>query len=210
MANNRALVLIDIQNDFLPGGALAVADGDAVIDVANQLSERFDLVVATQDWHPENHGSFAANHPGKQPGDRIELDGLDQILWPIHCVQRTRGAQFAERLADIERAKVFPKGTNPSVDSYSGFFDNGRRVATGLGSFLKAEGVTDLYLMGLATDYCVLFTVLDACQLGFQSYVVTDGCRAVNLQPGDDLRALDQMKKAGAAIIASKSMKAHE
>src|SRR5205809_7131957 len=139
----NALILVDLQNGFLPGGALAVPEGDRVLPIANALarSTAFDLVVATQDWHPANHGSFAANHPGKKPGDVIDLHGLRQILWPVHCVQNSRGAEFAAALDRSRIAKVIQKGTDPAIDSYSGFFDNGHRKATGLGDYFKQEGV---------------------------------------------------------------------
>jgi nicotinamidase/pyrazinamidase len=200
-----ALILVDLQNDFVPSGALAVKDGDAVIPVANRLlqSSRFDVVVATQDWHPPGHGSFAANHPGRKPGELIELDGLTQVLWPVHCVQNTRGAQFVDALATAGIDQVFTKGTDPAVDSYSGFFDNGHRRSTGLGDFLKNRGVTDVYILGLATDYCVKFTALDAGQLGFNTYLVEDGCRGVELKPGDIERAVQEMKAAGVTITSS-------
>ena len=204
----RALLLIDLQNDFLPGGALAVRQGDEVIPLANALQPRFDLIVATQDWHPANHGSFAANHPGKQPGEMIELAGLPQILWPVHCVQGTPGADFAPHLDRSRWAAVFQKGTDPAVDSYSGFFDNGRRHATGLGDFLKARGVTDVYLLGLATDYCVKWTALDAASLGFRTHLVADACRGVNLQPGDVERAVAEMRAAGINVVSSSAVAA--
>src|SRR5216117_2401111 len=181
----KALLLVDIQNDFLPGGALAVPDGDKVIPVANKLQPAFPQVVATQDWHPANHGSFAANQPGKKPGDVIELNGLSQILWPVHCVQNTPGAAFVAELDLKPVAKVFQKGTDPGIDSYSGFFDNGHRKATGLEDFLKERGIEQIYVLGLATDYCVKFTALDARQLGFDVWLVEDGCRGVELKPGD-------------------------
>ncbi len=151
----KTLILIDIQNDFLPGGALAVPSGDHVIPVINRLQPQFELVVATQDWHPPDHGSFAANHPGRQVGDVIDLDGLQQILWPVHCVQNTHGAELAADLNTARVAKVFRKGTDSRIDSYSGFFDNGHRKTTGLGEFLKQQAVDEVYIAGLATDYCV-------------------------------------------------------
>jgi nicotinamidase/pyrazinamidase len=203
----RALLLIDIQNDFLPGGPLAVPDGDAVIEVANRIIPSFKLIVATQDWHPPDHGSFAANHPGRQVGDQVELGGLPQILWPVHCIQNTRGAEIADGLIERERFVVFRKGVLPNIDSYSGFFDNGHRNATGLEAFLKKADVSHLYLMGLATDYCVKFTVVDACRLCFQAHVVQDGCRAVNLQPGDDARAFAAMCAAGAELTTSAAIR---
>jgi nicotinamidase/pyrazinamidase len=199
----NALILVDIQNDFLPAGTLPVPHGDEVVLVANRLmgSGRFDLVVATQDWHPRNHGSFASQHPGKKPGEVIELSGLTQILWPDHCVQNTGGACFAPGLDTRRLARVFPKGTDPGIDSYSGFFDNGHRKATGLGEYLKAQGVTDVYVMGLATDYCVKFTALDAHELGLNTHLVLDGCRGVDLKPGDCQRAIEEMQAAGVRIV---------
>jgi len=198
----EALILVDIQHDFLPGGALAVTDGDAVIPIANQLQSHFDLVVATQDFHPENHQSFAANHPGKQIGNVIQLNGLDQVLWPNHCVQGSSGVEFASDLQMDKVAKVFPKGTDPEIDSYSGFFDNGHRKATGLGDYLKEHGVNRVVVVGLATDYCVKFTALDAKKLGFDTTVVPEATRAVNLQPQDFEKAIDEMAEAGVKIIS--------
>jgi len=199
----NALILVDIQNDFLPGGALAVPSGDQIIPVVNRLQPRFDLVVATQDWHPTNHGSFAANHPGRTPGEIITLAGLPQILWPTHCVQETAGAEFAPTLDRKTWDRVFVKGTDLNIDSYSGFFDNGHRKATGLAEYLQDRGVTQVYVAGLATDYCVKFTALDAVAQGFQTYLISDACRGVNLQPGDVDRAIDEMKQAGIHIIDS-------
>ncbi len=202
----KALLLVDIQNDFLPGGALGVPDGDRILPLANRLQGRFELVVASQDWHPADHGSFATNHPGKRPGEIIELDGLQQILWPVHCVQDTPGAAFAPGLDTRRFARVFHKGTDPTTDSYSALFDNGHRNATGLGDFLKARGVTDLFMAGLATDYCVKYTALDAVPLGFRVHVIADACRGVNLQPGDVDRALAEMKGAGVEITSSSAL----
>jgi nicotinamidase/pyrazinamidase len=199
----KALILVDIQNDFLPGGALAVPGGDEILPVVNRLQDHFDLIVATQDWHPAAHGSFAANHPGKSPGERIDLHGFPQILWPVHCVQGTRGADFAPGLHREKWARVFPKGTDPVIDSYSGFFDNGHRRATGLGDYLREQGVTEVYVTGLATDYCVKFTALDAVKLGFRTMLIEDACRGVNLQPGDVRQAIDEMSAAGIHVLKS-------
>ena len=197
----KALVLVDLQNDFLPAGALPVPDGDQVIPLANQIMQRFDLVVATQDWHPSNHASFAAIHPGKMPGDVIDLDGLQQTLWPVHCVQNTVGSAFAPGL-DISRVrKIIRKGTDPGIDSYSGFFDNGHRESTGLDFYLKQAGVTETFILGLATDYCVKFTAMDALELGFATYVLVNACRGVELQTGDVAAALHDMATAGVQII---------
>ena len=164
----KALILVDLQNDFLPGGALAVPEGDRVIPVANKLQAHFDLVVATRDWHPPDHSSFAANHHGQKPGDWIDLDGVSQILWPPHCVQNSHGADLAAGLDTSKVRKVFFKGTDPRIDSYSTFFDNRHLKSTGLGDYLRERGVDEVYLMGLATDYCVKYSALDARGLGFR------------------------------------------
>ena len=200
---NRALILVDLQNDFVPGGALAVPEGDRVVPVANELAGKFDLVVATQDWHPADHGSFADNHPGRGVYEVVDLNGLPQVLWPVHCVQGTRGAELVAGLDASKIDKVFQKGTDPAIDSYSGFFDNGHRKATGLGDYLKAKGVKDVYVCGLATDYCVKFTALDARQLGFNAYLVEDASRGVNVKPGDVERAVAEMRAAGVIVVQS-------
>ena len=199
----EALILVDIQNDFLPGGALAVPEGDQIIAIVNKLQKNYNVIVATQDFHPENHKSFAASHAGKKPGDHIILNGIDQVLWPKHCVQGTTGASFAAALNMEKVEKIFPKGTDPEIDSYSGFFDNGHLKATGLGDYLKEKGVEKVTIVGLATDYCVKFTALDAVALGFKTEVVKDATRAVNLQEGDFEKALDEMKENGVKIISS-------
>ncbi|MCK6488073.1 MAG: bifunctional nicotinamidase/pyrazinamidase [Planctomycetes bacterium] len=195
-----ALILVDIQNDFCPGGALAVPKGDEVVAAANRLITATDLVVATQDWHPADHGSFAANHPGKAPFTLAELGGLPQVLWPAHCVQWSAGALFHPGLDTRRIARVFPKGTDAGIDSYSGFFDNGRRKATGLGGWLKAQGVDAVLVCGLATDYCVKATAIDAVGLGFRTTVAEDACRGVGLSCDDIPAALAEMRKAGVAI----------
>jgi nicotinamidase/pyrazinamidase len=183
----RALILVDIQNDFCPGGSLAVREGDRVVPVVNELQKQFDLVVATKDWHPAGHSSF-------------------ETLWPPHCVQGTAGAEFVPALDTTRIARTFLKGTDMDVDSYSGFFDNEHRRATGLGDYLKAQGVTDVVIVGLATDYCVKFTALDALQLGFHTTVVRDACRGVEVNPGDTERALAEMAAAGAQIVESREL----
>jgi nicotinamidase/pyrazinamidase len=193
----KTLVVIDIQNDFLPGGALAVPRGEEVIEVANRVQEDFDLIVATQDWHPANHRSFASQHPGKQVGDQVELMGLPQILWPPHCIQGSTGAEFASDLETGCFARVFQKGTDPNIDSYSGFYDNGHRRSTGLAEYLRQMGVTEIYVLGLATDYCVRFTALDAVREGFATHVLSEGCRGVELASGDIDRAVQEMVEAG-------------
>jgi nicotinamidase/pyrazinamidase len=199
----KTLILVDVQNDFLPGGALAVPDGDAVIPVANRLQAVFPLVVATQDWHPANHGSFASSHPGRKVFEQIDLNGLPQTLWPVHCVQGTHGAELAAALNRTRVAKIFPKGMDAGIDSYSGLFDNGHRKSTGLGEWLKAQGVAEVFVCGLATDYCVKFTALDAAQMGFKTHLIEDASRGVNLRPEDVRGSIADMKRAGVIIAHS-------
>ena len=197
----KTLILVDIQNDFVPGGALAVTNGDEVVAVTNQLMPKFDLVIATQDWHPAAHGSFASQHEGVQVGDLFPLNGIQQIAWPDHCVQGTRGAEFVAGL-DFEAVNhVIQKGTDCQIDSYSGFFDNDGRSATGLEALLKKHGVTEVSAMGLATDYCVKFTALDAVKLGFETKLILPGCRGVELKPGDVVAAIEQMRATGVQVI---------
>lgn len=202
----KALILVDLQIDFCPGGALEVKEGDRTIPIANALMDQFEVVVATQDWHPATHGSFAANHPWRKPGQVIDLNGLQQILWPIHCVQESFGAEFHPDLDLSKITKIFPKGTDPAIDSYSGFFDNGHRKATGLGDYLKAQKIEAVFVLGLATDYCVKFTALDALELGFKTMLVVDACRGVNLQEGDVEKAIEEMKQKGIRIIQSSEL----
>ena len=203
----KALILVDLQNDFMPGGALAVDKADEVIPVANRIQHYFNDVIATQDWHPNDHICFAKNHPGRFPGEFIHQTGLSQRLWPVHCVQNTQGAEFVKNLNFDHITKVVRKGANPTIDSYSGFFENDHRKATGLAEFLKELQITELYVMGVATDYCVKYTALDACQLGFKTYLIEDGCRAVNSNPDDGRLAISEMKKAGVKIIQSDEVK---
>jgi nicotinamidase/pyrazinamidase len=197
----RALLLVDIQNDFLPGGALAVPRGDEVIDVANRLAKRFNLVLATQDWHPAVHGSFASQHAGQSVGDVIDLNGLDQILWPDHCIQNTPGVAFAPDLHTDRFERVFFKGTDREVDSYSAFYDNAHRNSTGLAEFLNNRGMDEIYIAGLATDYCVKATALDGRSEGLQVTVILDGIRGVEVKPGDVDGAVDQMRAAGVQLV---------
>ncbi|MET0287216.1 MAG: bifunctional nicotinamidase/pyrazinamidase [Polyangiales bacterium] len=198
-----ALILVDLQNDFCPGGALAVREGDRVMEVANTLAAKFPLVIATQDFHPPTHLSFAINHPGKREYELIELDGLPQVLWPAHCVQGTDGCALHPALDASRITKVFQKGTDARIDSYSGFYDNGHRKATGLGDYLRAQGVTRVWVLGLATDYCVKWTALDARQLGLEVHLVEDGCRGVGLNPEDVPNAIAAMREAGVLIEQS-------
>jgi len=200
---NRALILVDLQNDFLPGGALEVPDGDQVIPVANRVQPLFEVVVASQDWHPADHGSFAASHPGKHPGEEIELEGLPQVLWPTHCVQDSEGARLASGLETSRIDHIFYKGSDPQIDSYSCFYDNGHRRSTGLADYLRDQRATEVYLLGLATDYCVKFTALDAAALGFRTVLVEDGCRGVELAAGDVAGAIEELRAAGVDIATS-------
>jgi len=199
----EALLLVDLQNDFLPGGALGVPEGDQVIPVANRVQEYFDIVIATADWHPPGHGSFASSHPGCKAGDVIELSGMPQVLWPDHCVQHTEGAEFSPHLNTGKIDKVIYKGMDPEIDSYSGFFDNGRQKATGLETYLRDQKVDTVYVMGLATDYCVKYTALDAVSLGYRTWLIEDGCRGVGVAEGDVERALAEMKAAGVRVVKS-------
>jgi nicotinamidase/pyrazinamidase len=201
-----ALIIVDIQNDFLSGGALAVWEGDQVIPVINQLQEKFVHILVTQDFHPADHGSFAVNHQGKVPGELIELAGLSQILWPVHCVQGTDGADFHKALDREKWEAIFQKGKNPEVDSYSGFFDNARRGDTGLGEYLKNKGIEQVFVSGLALDYCVKFTALDAQNLGFETFLISDATKAVNLKPEDGDLAIKEMEEAGVQILTSKQI----
>lgn len=204
----EALLLTDIQNDFLPGGALEVNHGDAILPIVNQLIKKFKLVIATQDWHPADHKSFASNHTTRKVGDIIKLNGLDQILWPDHCVQGSFGAELSEKLDTSTLTKIFLKGTDTQIDSYSGFFDNGHLKSTGLSDYLKDLNVDKIYITGLATDYCVKYTALDAMQEGFKTWVVVDGTRAVNLHLGDFEKAIKEMEAAGVKIVSSEDLRA--
>lgn len=196
----KTLLLIDIQNDFLPGGALAVQQGDEILPVTNALLPQYELIVATQDWHPEDHQSFASRHPEMEVGQQIQLAGLDQILWPEHCVQGTWGAEFSAELNHEAIQRVIRKGTDPLIDSYSGFFDNARRKGTELESYLRSQHVDEVHLVGLATDYCVKFTALDAVDLGFRTVLLTEGIRGVELNQGDCQRAIDEMRSRGVEV----------
>lgn len=199
----KALILVDLQNDFCEGGALEVKEGSQVIPIANALMPHFDIVVATQDWHPANHGSFAANHLWRKVGQVIDLNGLQQILWPMHCVQNSFGAMFHKQLAVEKVHKIVQKGTDAEIDSYSGFFDNGRRKQTELHDYLQSQHINEVYVMGLATDYCVKYTALDAVSLGYKTYFIKDGSRGVNLNEEDVLKAIEEMKVAGVKVVES-------
>lgn len=199
----KALVLVDLQNDFCPGGSLPVEDGHLVIPLANALQPKFDLVVATQDWHPKEHMSFATNNPGSKIGQELIIDGRPQIMWPVHCVRQTHGAAFHVDLELDPATKIFYKGTDTRIDSYSAFFDNAHLRSTGLADYLRQEQVTEVYLMGLATDYCVKYSALDAVHTGFDVFVIEDACRGVELAAGDCAAAIEEMKIAGIHVIKS-------
>lgn len=197
----KALILIDIQNDFLPGGALAVAEGDKIVSNVNKLQPYFDLVVATQDWHPANHKSFAINHPGKSPFENITLNGLDQVLWPEHCIQGSEGAEFSS-LLEMDRVEaIFRKGMDPEIDSYSGFFDNGHLKSTCLADYLKAKNIKEVYLVGLAGDYCVYYSAMDALKQGFQTYFIKDATRPINEENFE--KAINDIHSSNGKIINS-------
>ena len=201
----KTLLIVDVQNDFCPGGALAVESGDEIIPLINRLMPQFDLILATQDWHPANHKSFASNN-NKQIGDVITLNGQPQIMWPDHCVQNSEGAQLHPQLQSSSIDHIFQKALNPEIDSYSAFFDNDHQTSTGLGSYLSERNIKKLYICGLATDYCVKFTALDAVQLGFETYLIADACRGVNLQPDDSINAIAELKDGGVHIIESNAL----
>jgi nicotinamidase/pyrazinamidase len=202
----KALIIVDIQNDFLPGGALAVNRGDEIIPVVNKLqhSGYFDLIIATQDWHPKDHGSFASNHPGKKPFEKTNLSGLEQILWPDHCVQGTEGAEFS-KLLDVKNIEaIFRKGMDKNIDSYSAFFDNAKLKETGLAGYLKGRNVDEVFIAGLAGDFCVFYSSMDAIESGFKVTVIEDATRSI-----DDKgfkRAFKELKEKGGKIIKSSSI----
>lgn len=178
----RALVIVDVQNDFTPGGNLEVAHGDIIIPAINNLQKYFDLVVAIQDWHPQNHKSFASYHPGKKPFDKIMLNGSEQTLWPDHCIQGSYGADFNPLLETELFSAIFRKGMNPEVDSYSGFYDNDHKISTGLAGYLKEKGITDLYFGGLAADVCVYYSIMDSLKEGFRATLIEDASRPLNIE----------------------------
>ena len=197
---NDVLVVIDVQNDFCPGGALAVARGDEVVPIINRLSAQFGSAVLTQDWHPPGHRSFASSHPGQAAYATVEVDYGAQTLWPDHCVQGSRGADFHAGL-DVACAQlVIRKGFRPSIDSYSAFFENDRKTPTGLAGYLRERGFRRVVLTGLATDYCVAYSAIDAAQLGFASVVMLEACRAIDLG-GSLATAMDAMQKAGVTLV---------
>jgi len=199
----NALIIVDIQNDFLPGGALAVNKGDEIISIVNKLQKSgyFDLIIATQDWHPQDHGSFASNHPGKKPFEKILLSELEQILWPDHCVQGTDGADFPKSLDINNIETIFRKGMDKDIDSYSGFFDNGKQKDTGLAAYLKGRNIGEVFITGLAGDFCVFYTALDAIESGFKTILIEDATRSIN--NNNFLNSVKMLREKNALIIKS-------
>jgi nicotinamidase/pyrazinamidase len=200
---DRVLLVVDVQNDFCPGGSLAVRDGDRVVPVINALAGSFRRVVATQDWHPAGHVSFASSHPDRKPFESIRLGDLDQTLWPDHCVAGTSGAEFHPQLDTRGFDLILRKGSDPGLDSYSAFFENDRRTATGLAPYLEGLGLRRVFLAGLATDYCVYHSAIDALRLGFEVHVITDACRGIDSPPGSLQERLRELREAGAALSNS-------
>ncbi len=197
-----ALILVDLQNDFFPGGALEVKKGDQVLQAVNQLMDMpFDLIIATKDFHPRNHISFAKTHD-KTAGEIVQIGDIEQILWPVHCVKNTHGADFAPGWESDKIDYEVHKGTDPKIDSYSTFFDNGLNKSTGLETLLKDKKIHSVYIAGLATDYCVKYSAIDALNLGFKVFVVKEGCRAVNLHPSDEKNAYREMEEAGCQVVS--------
>ncbi|MEP4035257.1 bifunctional nicotinamidase/pyrazinamidase [Pseudophaeobacter sp.] len=195
---SQALIVIDVQNDFCPGGALAVPDGDAVVAPINALMGEFETVILTQDWHPAAHSSFASAHPGLSPYETTEMSYGTQVLWPDHCVQGSKGAEFHPDL-DVSGDLIIRKGFRPSIDSYSGFFENDHKTPTGLEGYLRSRGVSELTFVGLATDFCVAYSALDAAKLGFATRVKLAACRGIDLQ-GSLEKALTEMQAAGVQL----------
>jgi nicotinamidase/pyrazinamidase len=199
----RVLIVVDVQNDFCPGGALQIKDGDSIIPLINRIMDRFDLVVATQDWHPQNQVSFASNNPGKNIYDQINISGIAQTLWPDHCIQGTKGAEFHDDLDLSKFSLILRKGMNPLVDSYSAFIENDRNTETGLAGYLKALKVREIFICGLATDYCVYYSAMDSLRYGFRCNVIIDATRGVDLPEGSIGAVVSEMKDKGISVISS-------
>lgn len=195
----NALVIIDVQNDFMPGGSLAVPNGDQIVPIINDLQAKFELVIATQDWHPSGHASFASSHENVKEFEVIKLDGLDQVLWPEHCIQNSEGAKFHSDLKSSKIETIFRKGTDIKIDSYSGFYDNAHLKSTGLTGYLKEKKVENLYFVGLAAEYCVYFSIKDAISEGFNCILLEDATRALNQVDFDNAR-IDILRKGGEII----------
>jgi nicotinamidase/pyrazinamidase len=206
METIKALIIVDVQNDFCHGGALAVPEGDKIIPVINKLSGKFERVVATQDWHPTDHMSFAANHPGKKVYDIIEYKGTEQVLWPEHCVSGTTGAKFHPELNTVNVDLILRKGINPEIDSYSAFRENDKSTLTGLEGYLKNLNVKKTYFCGLALDYCVFYSAMDSKELGFETYVIIDATKGIDSPEGNIDKVLREMKESDIKIIKSSDL----
>lgn len=176
----KALIIVDVQYDFLPGGSLEVPKGDEIIPIINNIQKDYDLVVASQDWHPQKHLSFASQHENKLPFEIIDLDGLEQVLWPDHCIQESYGSQISEELQTNRVEAIFRKGMDPKIDSYSAFYDNGKRKDTGLAGYLKARNIDEVHVCGLAADFCVFFTAMDAITEGFKTSIISKATKAID------------------------------
>jgi len=200
----KTLLIIDAQKDFMPGGALEVPEGDQIIPVFNSIQDKFDLVVAAQDWHPQDHVSFASNHPGKSEFDQIQLHGNPQTLWPDHCVQNSDGSRFHPDLETRRWEAIFRKGTDKSIDSYSAFYDNGRLKSTGLAGYLKEKGVSEIYFGGLAADICVYYSIIDALNEGFSCFLIQDATRALDEEKYEQQKK--ELKEKGVRLIYSKDI----
>jgi nicotinamidase/pyrazinamidase len=206
MEERNALLVTDIQNDFCPGGALPVQEGDKIIPTINKLMDKFYKIIGTQDWHPENHMSFAKNHPGKNEYDIIDIDGESQVLWPMHCVWGTKGADFHPEIITKKFDIIIRKGNNPKIDSYSAFRENDKKTITGLEGYLKNLGIEQVFLCGLALDYCVFYSAIDSKEIGFETYVILDATRGIDSPTGSIEKALDSMQDTGIKIIESKDV----
>jgi nicotinamidase/pyrazinamidase len=195
----KTLVIVDVQNDFMPGGQLEVPHGDMIIPVINRIQEYFDLVVATQDWHPQNHKSFASNHSNKKPFEKINFHGRQETVWPDHCVQGTKGAEFHPDLETRKISAIFRKGMDPEIDSYSGFYDNGHQISTGLSGYLKEKGVTEIHFCGLAADICVYYTIMDSLKEGFSAVLIEEASCPLNYD--DFINKKNKLLKMGVQVI---------
>lgn len=195
----KALIIVDVQYDFLPGGSLEVPRGDEIIPIINNIQKDYDLVVATQDWHPAEHLSFASQHDGKLPFEQIDLDGLDQILWPDHCVQESYGSEISDELNTSRIEAIFRKGMDPNIDSYSGFYDNGKRKDTGLSGYLKARKINEVHVCGLAADFCVYFTAMDSIAEGFKTSIISKATKAID--KGEFMEKKNTFIQAGGTLI---------
>jgi nicotinamidase/pyrazinamidase len=200
-SQKKALIVIDVQNDFCPGGSLPVKYGDKIIPVINRIMDGFDIIIGTQDWHPQNQISFASNHKGKNPNDQIEIDGLVQVLWPDHCVQGTAGAEFHKDLNSKKFNMMLRKGTSPKIDSYSAFMENDKKTETGLHGYIKALKISDVYFCGLATDYCVYYSAIDSVSYGFSTHLIIDACAGIDFPEGNIKTVITEMKKNGIIIL---------